>query len=91
MSAEPGQEARPRRLPRRERASLRGDEPRPAEAAPPPSSSPPPQTAARMAFADELSAFSQGIEDALAARGITGGLVSATSDGAAIEEAANHE
>ncbi|HEX4288042.1 MAG TPA: ATP-binding protein, partial [Trebonia sp.] len=52
MSAEPGQEARPRRLPRRERASLRGDEPRPAEAAPPPSSSPPPQTAARMAFAD---------------------------------------
>jgi hypothetical protein len=44
-----------------------------------------------MAFADELSAFSQGIEDALAARGITGGLVSATSDGAAIEEAANHE
>ena len=84
------EDARPRELPRREPASLRGDEPRPAEEAPPPTSRPP-QAAARRAFADELSAFSHGIQDALAARGITGGLVSATSDSTAIEEAPGHE
>ena len=58
--------------------------------APPPTSRPP-QAEARWAFADELSAFSHGIKDALAARGITGGLVRATSDSTAIEEAPGHE
>ena len=83
-------DAPPCELPRREPAGLRGDEPRPAEAAPPPTS-PPRQSAARQAFADELSAFSHGIADALAARGITGGLAGPTSDGTAIEEAPGHE
>jgi Histidine kinase-, DNA gyrase B-, and HSP90-like ATPase len=92
LSAEQDHDVRPCELPRRAPASLGGDEQRPAEAAPPSSSSPPPQqAAARNAFADELSAFSQGIEDALAARGITGGLVGVTSDGASIEEAPGHE
>ena len=87
VSTEPGpdQEARPSELPRRERPSARGDEPRPAEAVAP---SQPQQAAARRAFADDLSAFSQGIQDALAARGITGSLVSAMFNGAPIEEGA---
>jgi hypothetical protein len=106
MSAEPdqGQDAPPRKLPRRERPSMRRDEPRPAEAAaappqpqpqpqpkPQPQPQPQPQSqpaAARQAFADDLSAFSQGIQDALAARGITGSLVSAMFNGATIEEGA---
>ena len=46
------------------------------------------QAAARRAFADELGAFSRGIHDALAARGITGGVVRATTDSAPIEEGA---
>jgi len=47
-------------LPRRERGSLRGAEPRrgPRDLAPPPT--PQQQSAARRAFAEELSAFSQG-------------------------------
>jgi hypothetical protein len=45
-------------LPRRERASLRGDEPRPLEPAAAPT--PEQQSAARRAFADDLSAFSLG-------------------------------
>ena len=87
VSTEPGpdQEARHSELPRRERPSARGDEPRPAEAV---ASSQPQQAAARRAFADDLSAFSQGIQDALAARGITGSLVSAMFNGAPIEEGA---
>jgi Histidine kinase-, DNA gyrase B-, and HSP90-like ATPase len=91
VSAEPGQDldARPRTLPRRGRPSMRGDEPRPAEAAAPPQPQPQPQQASpRQAFADDLSAFSQGIQDALAARGITGSLVSAMFNGAPIEEGA---
>ena len=48
----------------------------------------PQQAAARRAFADDLSAFSQGIQDALAARGITGSLVSAMFNGTPIEEGA---
>jgi hypothetical protein len=93
MSAQPdqGQAAPPRKLPRRERPSMRGDEPRPADAAAPSQPQPQPQpqsqpAAARRAFADDLSAFSQGIQDALAARGITGSLVSAMFNGATIEE-----
>jgi len=90
------QAGRPSELPRREPPSARGDEPRPAEAiAPsPPQPQPQPQpqqqqqAAARRAFADDLSAFSQGIQDALAARGITGSLVSAMFNGAPIEEGA---
>ena len=58
---------------------------RPAEAA---TVSPVQQAAARRAFADDLGAFSQGIHDALAARGITGGLARATSDIAPIVEGA---
>jgi len=85
LTAGPIQDMRPRELPRREPASRRGDEPQPAEAAP---VSPVQQAAARRAFADDLGAFSQGIHDALAARGITGGLARATSDIAPIEEGA---
>jgi hypothetical protein len=89
VSTEPDQdqEARPSELPRREPPSARGDEPRPAEAVAPSQPQPQPQqAAARRAFADDLSAFSQGIQDALAARGITGSLVSAMFNGAPIEE-----
>jgi hypothetical protein len=76
-------------LPRREPLSARGDEPRPAEAAAPSQPQPQPQqAAARRAFADDLSAFSQGIQDALAARGITGSLVSAMFNGAPTKEGA---
>jgi hypothetical protein len=50
-------------LPRRERASLRGDEPRPHSQAPAPVPAPREQAAARRAFADELSAFSLGAAD----------------------------
>jgi len=81
----PEQDMRPCELPRREPAGRRGDEPRPAEAA---TVSPVQQAAARRAFADDLGAFSQGIHDALAARGITGGLARATSDIAPIVEGA---
>jgi hypothetical protein len=49
---------RPGELPRRERASLRGGGPRPADQAPPLTSQQ--QSAARRAFAEELSAFSLG-------------------------------
>ena len=93
VSAEPNQDdARPGKLPRRDRPGTRGDEPKPAEAAVPsqqPQPQPqqqPRQAAARRAFADDLSAFSQGIQDALAARGITGSLVSAMFNGAPTEE-----
>jgi Histidine kinase-, DNA gyrase B-, and HSP90-like ATPase len=91
VSAEPvqDQEARPSELPRREPPSARGDEPRPAEAVAPSQPQPQPQqAAARRAFADDLSAFSRGIQDALAARGITGSVVSAMFNGAPIEEGA---
>jgi hypothetical protein len=47
-------------LPRRERASLRGDEPRPRPEEPGPGVTPEQQSAARRAFADDLSAFSLG-------------------------------
>ena len=89
VSTEPGHdhEARPSELPRREPPSARGDEPWPAEAVAP-SQPQPQQAAARRAFADDLSAFSQGIQDALAARGITGSLVSAMFNGTPIEEGA---
>ena len=73
-------------LPRREPASPRGDEPRPVEAAAP--LTPTQQAAGRRAFADDLGDFSRGIQEALAARGITGDVVWATSNGAAIEEGA---
>jgi hypothetical protein len=91
VSTEPDhdQAARPSELPRREPPSARGDEPRPAEAVAPSQPQPQPQqAAARRAFADDLSAFSQGIQDALAARGITGSLVSAMFSGTPIEEGA---
>jgi hypothetical protein len=91
VSTEPDQdlEARPSELPRREPPSARGDEQRPTEAVAPSQPQPQPQqAAARRAFADDLSAFSQGIQDALAARGITGSLVSAMFNGAPIEEGA---
>jgi hypothetical protein len=85
VSTEPDQDqdARPSELPRREPLGARGDEPRLPEAAAP---SQPQQAAARRAFADDLGAFSQGIQDALAARGITGSVVSAMFNGAPIEE-----
>ena len=50
-------------LPRRERASLRGDEPRPQPQEPAAVQTPEQQAAARRAFADELSAFSLGTVD----------------------------
>jgi hypothetical protein len=50
-------------LPRRERASLRGDEPRPRPEEPAPGPTPEQQSAARRAFADDLSAFSLGSAD----------------------------
>jgi hypothetical protein len=55
---------RPGELPRRERASLRGDGPRPVEQAPPLTTQQ--QSAARRAFAEELSAFSLGAAEAAA-------------------------
>ena len=91
VSTEPArdQEARASELPRREPLSARGDETRPAEAAAPSQPQPQPrQAAARRAFADDLGAFSQGIQDALAARGITGSLVSAMFNGAPTKEGA---
>lgn len=48
-------------LPRRERASLRGNEPRPRPREPGMVPTPEQQAAARRAFADELSAFSLGV------------------------------
>jgi hypothetical protein len=86
VSAEPDHDRLPVPLPRRGPASLRGDKPRPVEAAAP---VPAEQAAARRIFADDLSAFSQGIQDALAARGITNAssaVLSARSDGAATRE-----
>jgi Histidine kinase-, DNA gyrase B-, and HSP90-like ATPase len=83
VPAEPDHDRLPVPLPRREPASLRGDKPRPAEAVAPVAGE---QAAARRIFADDLSAFSQGIQDALAARGITNAssaVLSARSDGAA--------
>jgi hypothetical protein len=74
-------------LPHREPVGLPIDERKPAEAAAPPPPQPK-QAAARLAFANDLSAFSQGIQEALAARGITGGLVSALFDGPVIKEGA---
>jgi hypothetical protein len=50
-------------LPRRERASLRGDLPRPQSQEPAMMPTPEQQAAARRAFADELSAFSLGSAD----------------------------
>jgi hypothetical protein len=50
-------------LPRRERASLRGDEPRPEPQQPGMVPTVEQQAAARRAFADDLSAFSLGIAD----------------------------
>ena len=89
VTAEPDQHARPVELPRRKRSSRRVVESRPTEVAAQPQPQPQPrQAAAGLAFADDLSAFSQGIQEALAARGITGGLVSALFDGAKIEEGA---
>ena len=90
VSAEADQDAPAYELPRREPVGLRVDERRPAEAAaPPPQPQPQPQqAAARVAFANDLSAFSEGIQEALAARGITGGLVSALFDGPVIKEGA---
>jgi histidine kinase/DNA gyrase B/HSP90-like ATPase len=85
LTAQPDQDVRPCELPRREPAGRRADQPRPAEAA---TASPQQQAAARRAFADELGAFSQGIHNALAARGITGGVVRPTTDNAPIEEGA---
>jgi Histidine kinase-, DNA gyrase B-, and HSP90-like ATPase len=94
-SAEPDHDRRPVPLPRREPSILRRDKPRPAEAAPP---VPAGQAAAGRIFADDLSAFSQGIQDALAARGITNASSAASvrsdsaatgePEGAAIEEGA---
>ena len=68
-AAEPQRSAAPRTaaLPRREPASLRGDDPRPPAAAAP--LSPRQQEAARRAFADELSAFSAGSTGPLATIG----------------------
>jgi hypothetical protein len=55
-------------LPRRERASLRGDEPRPQPRDQPPPPPPQQQAAARRAFAEELNAFTLGASlDAAAA------------------------
>jgi hypothetical protein len=51
-------------LPRRERASLRGDEPRPRPQEPAAVPTSEQQAAARRAFADDLSAFSSGVVDA---------------------------
>ena len=51
-------------LPRRARASLRGDEPRPRPQEPAAVPTSEQQAAARRAFADDLSAFSSGIVDA---------------------------
>ena len=76
-------------LPRREPVALRVRPPKPAELAVPSASQPRPQQAAsRYAFADDLSAFSEGIREALAARGITDGLVSAMFDGPTTQEGA---
>jgi len=77
--AEPDQDQPAAELPRRQPASVRLGQPRPSATAPP-TQVQPPQAASRRAFADDLGAFSQGIQDALAARGITGGLVSALFD-----------
>jgi hypothetical protein len=86
VPAEPDHDRLPVPLPRREPASRQGDKPSPAEAVAP---VPAEQAAARRIFADDLSAFSQGIQDALAARGITNAssaVLSPRSDGAATRE-----
>jgi hypothetical protein len=58
---QPGDQPRqPGDLPRRERASLRGGEPRPKSAEPAAVRTPEQQAAARRAFAEELSAFTLG-------------------------------
>ena len=78
---EPGDEPRGQEagvlgeLPRRERASLRGDDPRPTPREPARVPTPEQQAAARRAFADELNAFSLGTAGALD-----------TADGTAPEE-----
>jgi Histidine kinase-, DNA gyrase B-, and HSP90-like ATPase len=59
------QQRHPGALPRRERASLRGDGPRPKQQEPVPVPTPEQQAAARRAFADELNAFSLGSAGAL--------------------------
>jgi Histidine kinase-, DNA gyrase B-, and HSP90-like ATPase len=86
VSAEPDHDRLPVPLPRRAPASLRSDKPGAVEAAAP---MPAEQAAARRIFADDLTAFSQGIQDALAARGITNAssaVLSLRSDGAATTE-----
>jgi Histidine kinase-, DNA gyrase B-, and HSP90-like ATPase len=76
---QPGQ---PDELPRRERASLRGDEPRPRSAEPAAARTPEQQAAARRAFAEELSAFALG-----AAAGQHGAGGTAVEEEAVDEEA----
>ncbi len=71
------QAPQPGDLPRRERASLRGDEPRPKPQEPAPVPTPEQQAAARRAFADELNAFSLG----------TAGVLDTAEDNAPEEEA----
>jgi hypothetical protein len=59
-------------LPRRERASLRGDEPRPEKQAPGMVPTAEQQAAARRAFADDLNAFSLGTGALVSAAGLAG-------------------
>jgi hypothetical protein len=83
LSPEPDQNTGSVELPRRTPGTLRGGERRPAEAALMPL-----RQADRQAFADDVSAFSQGVQGALAARGITGAVVGVAAGDAAIEEGA---
>jgi hypothetical protein len=71
------QAAEPGELPRRERASLRGDEPRPQPQEPASVPTAEQQAAARRAFAEELNAFSLG----------TAGVLDTADDTASEEEA----
>jgi len=70
QESEEQRQRQPGALPRRERASLRGDEPR-RKKEPVPVPTPEQQSAARRAFADELNAFSLGSAGALNTAGDT--------------------
>ena len=75
-------------LPRRERASLRGDDPRPQPREQPLASTPEQQSAARRAFAEELSAFTQGASLEAGSARPAGPDPDGTADALAIEEEA---
>ena len=78
-------------LPRRERASLRGDEPRPERQAPGMVPTPEQQAAARRAFADDLDAFSTGTGAQASVAGPAGNDLTSVGDGEVTATTATEE